>query len=164
MSNMNNVNSQMVNSNIYLFLRGVGQLIALELLFVTGGENKPEPGEATDVTAKHLIRFEPQNPHSTEEKKMVIRNSTYVAGITRVMFCDPGGALICDTKLSEAGEIFMHLIKSARKHCFFLLRYLVTFKDTLVRAGTLCIDQTLWEPLAMLFGSYAAKLNVFASV
>ncbi|PKK32004.1 deleted in lung and esophageal cancer 1 [Columba livia] len=55
---------------------GVGQLIALELLFVTGGENKPEPGEVTDVTAKHLIRFEPQNPHSTEEKKMVIRNST----------------------------------------------------------------------------------------
>ncbi|KAK2513313.1 Dlec1, partial [Columba guinea] len=55
---------------------GVGQLIALELLFVTGGENKPEPGEATDVTAKHLIRFEPQNPHSTEEKKIVIRNST----------------------------------------------------------------------------------------
>nr|XP_021152469.1 deleted in lung and esophageal cancer protein 1 isoform X2 [Columba livia] len=57
---------------------GVGQLIALELLFVTGGENKPEPGEVTDVTAKHLIRFEPQNPHSTEEKKMVIRNSTSV--------------------------------------------------------------------------------------
>ncbi|XP_071661470.1 deleted in lung and esophageal cancer protein 1 isoform X2 [Patagioenas fasciata] len=55
---------------------GVGQLIALELLFVTGGENKPEPGEVTDATAKHLIRFEPQNPHSTEEKKMVIRNST----------------------------------------------------------------------------------------
>ncbi|NWX01416.1 DLEC1 protein, partial [Caloenas nicobarica] len=58
---------------------GVGQLIALELLFVTGGENKPEPGEVTDVTAKHLIRFKPQNPHSTEEKKLVIRNSTYVA-------------------------------------------------------------------------------------
>ncbi|NWQ80071.1 DLEC1 protein, partial [Columbina picui] len=58
---------------------GVGQLIALELLFVTGGENKPEPGEVTDATAKHLIRFESQNPHSTKEKKLVIRNSTYVA-------------------------------------------------------------------------------------
>ncbi|NXW83647.1 DLEC1 protein, partial [Alopecoenas beccarii] len=58
---------------------GVGQLIALDLLFVTGGENKPEPGEVTDITAKHLIRFEPQNPHSTKEKKLVLRNSTYVA-------------------------------------------------------------------------------------
>uniref|UniRef100_A0A8C0BA16 DLEC1 cilia and flagella associated protein n=1 Tax=Buteo japonicus TaxID=224669 RepID=A0A8C0BA16_9AVES len=57
---------------------GVGQLIALELLFVTGGESKHEPGEVTDVTAQHLIRFDPQNPHATEEKKLVIRNSTHV--------------------------------------------------------------------------------------
>ncbi|NXD77470.1 DLEC1 protein, partial [Halcyon senegalensis] len=57
---------------------GVGQLIALELLSVTGGESKPELGEITDVTAQHLIRFDPQNPHTTGEKKLVIRNSTYV--------------------------------------------------------------------------------------
>ncbi|NWX47151.1 DLEC1 protein, partial [Steatornis caripensis] len=57
---------------------GVGQLIALELLFVTDGESKPEPGEVTDVTAQHLIRFEPQNPHTTKEKKLVIRNSTHI--------------------------------------------------------------------------------------
>ncbi|XP_074725552.1 deleted in lung and esophageal cancer protein 1 [Strix uralensis] len=56
---------------------GVGQLIALELLFVTGGESKPEPGEVTDVTAQHLIRFDPQNPHTTEEKKLIIRNSIH---------------------------------------------------------------------------------------
>ncbi|NXW63879.1 DLEC1 protein, partial [Eurystomus gularis] len=55
---------------------GLGQLIALELLFVTGGESRPELGEVTDVTAQHLIRFDPQNPHTTEEKKLVIRNST----------------------------------------------------------------------------------------
>ncbi|NXP51531.1 DLEC1 protein, partial [Heliornis fulica] len=57
---------------------GVGELIALELLFVTGGESKPEPGEVTDVTSQHLIQFDPQNPHSTEEKKLVIRNSNQV--------------------------------------------------------------------------------------
>lgn len=84
---MNNVSSQMVNSNTYLFFQGVGQLIALELLFVTGGESKPEPGEVTDVTAQHLIRFDPQNPHTTEEKKLVIRNSSYVAKINSIMFC-----------------------------------------------------------------------------
>uniref|UniRef100_A0A8B9SFV6 DLEC1 cilia and flagella associated protein n=1 Tax=Anas platyrhynchos TaxID=8839 RepID=A0A8B9SFV6_ANAPL len=57
---------------------GVGQLIALELLHVTGGESSPAPGEVTDVTAQHLIRFDPQNPHTTEEKNLVIRNSTHV--------------------------------------------------------------------------------------
>ncbi|NWR60365.1 DLEC1 protein, partial [Bucorvus abyssinicus] len=57
---------------------GLGQLLALELLFVTGGESRPEPGEVTDGTAQHLIQFEPQNPHTTEEKKLVIRNSTHV--------------------------------------------------------------------------------------
>ncbi|NXN46507.1 DLEC1 protein, partial [Rhinoptilus africanus] len=57
---------------------GLGQLIALELVFVTGGESKPEPAEVTDITAQHLIRFDPQNPHTTEEKKLVIRNSTHV--------------------------------------------------------------------------------------
>ncbi|NWS11272.1 DLEC1 protein, partial [Pachyramphus minor] len=57
---------------------GVGELIALELLFVTGGESKPELGEVTDVTAQHIIRFEPQNPHSSKEKKLVLRNSTHI--------------------------------------------------------------------------------------
>ncbi|NXP10426.1 DLEC1 protein, partial [Thinocorus orbignyianus] len=57
---------------------GVGELIALDLVFVMGGESEPGPGEATDVTAQHLIRFDPQNPHTTEEKKMVIRNTTHV--------------------------------------------------------------------------------------
>ncbi|NXY14006.1 DLEC1 protein, partial [Atrichornis clamosus] len=57
---------------------GVGELIALKLLFVTGGESKPKLGEITDVTAQHLIRFHPQNPHTTKEKRLVIKNSTHV--------------------------------------------------------------------------------------
>ncbi|NXA88274.1 DLEC1 protein, partial [Melanocharis versteri] len=62
----------------YVTVTGVGEVIALELLFATGGESKPELGEVTDVTAQHLIRFEPQNPHTTKEKILVIRNSTHV--------------------------------------------------------------------------------------
>ncbi|NXC46130.1 DLEC1 protein, partial [Penelope pileata] len=57
---------------------GVGQLIALEFLCVSGGESSPEPGEVTDVTAQHLIRFDPQNVHTTTEKNFVIRSSTHV--------------------------------------------------------------------------------------
>ncbi|NWH79910.1 DLEC1 protein, partial [Piaya cayana] len=71
-------NCQVINSNTYLCLPGLGQLIALELLFVTGGESKPKLGEATDVTAQRLIRFDPRNPHTTEEKILVIRSSTDV--------------------------------------------------------------------------------------
>uniref|UniRef100_A0A8C3I068 DLEC1 cilia and flagella associated protein n=1 Tax=Chrysemys picta bellii TaxID=8478 RepID=A0A8C3I068_CHRPI len=57
---------------------GSGQLIALELLSVTGGESHPARGEPTDIAAQHLIRFDPQNPHATTEKKLLIRNSTHV--------------------------------------------------------------------------------------
>ncbi|NXN91997.1 DLEC1 protein, partial [Rhinopomastus cyanomelas] len=55
---------------------GAGQLVALELLSITSGESKHELGAVTSGTAQHLIQFESQNPHGTEEKKLVIRNST----------------------------------------------------------------------------------------
>ncbi|XP_054500350.2 deleted in lung and esophageal cancer protein 1 [Agelaius phoeniceus] len=60
----------------YVTVTGLGEVIALELLFVTGGESKAQLGEGTDGTAQHLIRFEPQNPQSTKEKILVIRNPT----------------------------------------------------------------------------------------
>ncbi|NXX24612.1 DLEC1 protein, partial [Nicator chloris] len=62
----------------YVTVTGVGELIALELLFATGGESKAQLGEVTDATAQHLIRFEPQNPHTSEEKILVIKNCTHV--------------------------------------------------------------------------------------
>ncbi|XP_075444055.1 deleted in lung and esophageal cancer protein 1 isoform X2 [Ascaphus truei] len=57
---------------------GFGQVIALELVSVSGGESSPEPGELTDVTAEHLIRFQPANLRSTVQKSLIIRNSTHV--------------------------------------------------------------------------------------
>ncbi|XP_074401704.1 deleted in lung and esophageal cancer protein 1 isoform X2 [Zonotrichia albicollis] len=60
----------------YVTVAGLGEMIALELLFVTGGESKALLGEVTDATAQHLIRFEPQNPRSTKDKILLIRNST----------------------------------------------------------------------------------------
>ncbi|XP_059324950.1 deleted in lung and esophageal cancer protein 1 [Ammospiza nelsoni] len=60
----------------FVTVTGLGEMIALELLFVTGGESKALLGEVTDATAQHLIRFEPQNPRSTKDKVLVIRNST----------------------------------------------------------------------------------------
>ncbi|XP_053116258.1 deleted in lung and esophageal cancer protein 1 isoform X2 [Hemicordylus capensis] len=57
---------------------GLGQLIGLKLLSVTGGESSPIPGELTDVTAQHLVRFESLNPYSMAEKTLVLRNITHV--------------------------------------------------------------------------------------
>ncbi|NXN88817.1 DLEC1 protein, partial [Bombycilla garrulus] len=62
----------------FVIVTGVGELIALELLFVTGGESKAQLGEVTDATAQHLIRFEPQNPLTTKEKMLVIKNCTHI--------------------------------------------------------------------------------------
>ncbi|NXL80013.1 DLEC1 protein, partial [Leptocoma aspasia] len=62
----------------YVTVTGLGELITLELLSVTDGESKAQLGEVSDATAQHLIRFEPQNPHTTKEKIMIIRNCTHI--------------------------------------------------------------------------------------
>uniref|UniRef100_A0AAX7TDT6 Deleted in lung and esophageal cancer protein 1 Ig-like domain-containing protein n=1 Tax=Astatotilapia calliptera TaxID=8154 RepID=A0AAX7TDT6_ASTCA len=56
-------------------IEGEGQLIALELVSVSGGEEPPVVGEVHDLTAEHFIRFSPCNPHSVQQKKLVIRNN-----------------------------------------------------------------------------------------
>nr|XP_039317806.1 deleted in lung and esophageal cancer protein 1 isoform X3 [Saimiri boliviensis boliviensis] len=57
---------------------GIGQLIALDLIYISGEKSQPDPGELTDLTAQHFIRFEPENLLSTARKQLVIRNATHV--------------------------------------------------------------------------------------
>ncbi|XP_012575761.1 PREDICTED: deleted in lung and esophageal cancer protein 1 isoform X2 [Condylura cristata] len=57
---------------------GIGQLVALDLIYVSGEKSQPEPGEFTDLTAQHFIRFEPENLQSTARKQLIIRNATHV--------------------------------------------------------------------------------------
>ncbi|XP_054847469.1 deleted in lung and esophageal cancer protein 1 [Eublepharis macularius] len=57
---------------------GIGQLISLQLLSVTGGEGSVTPGELVDITSQHFVRFDSLNPYSTSEKTLVIRNVTHV--------------------------------------------------------------------------------------
>ncbi|XP_057560762.1 deleted in lung and esophageal cancer protein 1 isoform X5 [Hippopotamus amphibius kiboko] len=61
-----------------LVTTGIGQLVALELIYVSGEKSQPEPGELTDLTAQHFIRFEPENLQSTASKLLIIRNATHV--------------------------------------------------------------------------------------
>lgn len=54
---------------------GEGQLIALELVSVSGERELPAVGELHDLTAEHFVRFSPCNPHSVQQKKLIIRNN-----------------------------------------------------------------------------------------
>ncbi|XP_052042966.1 deleted in lung and esophageal cancer protein 1 [Apodemus sylvaticus] len=57
---------------------GTGQLVALDLIYISGGKNEPDPGELKDLTAQYFIRFEPENVQSTARKQLIIRNATHV--------------------------------------------------------------------------------------
>ncbi|XP_043298220.1 deleted in lung and esophageal cancer protein 1 isoform X3 [Cervus canadensis] len=61
-----------------LVTTGIGQLVALDLIYISGEKSQPEPGELTDLTAQHFIRFEPENLQSTASKLLIIRNATHV--------------------------------------------------------------------------------------
>ncbi|XP_029979404.1 deleted in lung and esophageal cancer protein 1 isoform X2 [Sphaeramia orbicularis] len=59
-------------------VEGEGQLIALELLSVSGERECPAVGEVHDLTAEHFVRFNPCNPHAVQQKRLVIRNNVHL--------------------------------------------------------------------------------------
>ncbi|KAJ8279540.1 hypothetical protein COCON_G00066060 [Conger conger] len=61
-----------------IVIQGTGQLITLELVSVTDGEDRPALGEICDLTAEHFIRFGPANPLCHQKKKLVIRNNAHL--------------------------------------------------------------------------------------
>lgn len=61
-----------------LVITGTGQLVALDLIYISGGKSEPDPGELRDLTAQYFIRFEPENLQSTAKKQLIIRNATHV--------------------------------------------------------------------------------------
>ncbi|XP_070709445.1 deleted in lung and esophageal cancer protein 1 [Pempheris klunzingeri] len=59
-------------------IEGEGQLIALELVSVSGKKEPPVLGEAHDLTADQFVRFSPCNPHSVHQKKIIIKNNVHL--------------------------------------------------------------------------------------
>ena len=55
---------------------GEGQTAGVEFVSVEDGPSEPLPGEASDISASHLIRFDNLNPYTYVQKKMTIRNVT----------------------------------------------------------------------------------------
>lgn len=60
---------------LYVCFPGEGQLIVLELVSVSGERVLPVIGELHDLTAEHFVRFSSSNPHSVQQKKVIIRNN-----------------------------------------------------------------------------------------
>ncbi|XP_074549133.1 deleted in lung and esophageal cancer protein 1 [Halichoeres trimaculatus] len=59
-------------------IEGEGQLIALQLVSVSGQKEPPMLEELHDLTAEHFIHFSVCNPHSVQEKRLVIRNNVHL--------------------------------------------------------------------------------------
>ena len=51
-------------------------MAGVELDSVSGGVSESEIGEMRDISAQHLIRFHEQNPETTTDKTLVIKNTT----------------------------------------------------------------------------------------
>ncbi|XP_075778976.1 deleted in lung and esophageal cancer protein 1 isoform X2 [Pelodiscus sinensis] len=97
-----------------IIVTGSGQLIALELLSVTGGESQLAPGEPTDIAAQHFIRFDSQNPHATTEKKLLIRNSTHVELPFHLQIMKPNLYPLTPEETQDLAKVKYHLdIESA---------------------------------------------------
>ncbi len=63
--------------HVLIYFSGTGQLITVELVSISGGEDQPELGELCDITADHYVRFNPTNPHSTLQKMVVVKNNAW---------------------------------------------------------------------------------------
>nr|XP_020458002.1 deleted in lung and esophageal cancer protein 1 isoform X2 [Monopterus albus] len=59
-------------------IEGEGNRIALELVCVSGEREPPVVGEVHDLTADHFVRFSPCNPHSVQQKTLIIRNNVHL--------------------------------------------------------------------------------------
>uniref|UniRef100_H2ZNY0 MSP domain-containing protein n=1 Tax=Ciona savignyi TaxID=51511 RepID=H2ZNY0_CIOSA len=63
----------------YVTIEGRGETAAVELVSVSNSEDEDIVlGEMADITADHLVRFPPLNPHSYFMKQIIVHNSTNV--------------------------------------------------------------------------------------
>ncbi|XP_060064823.1 deleted in lung and esophageal cancer protein 1-like [Ylistrum balloti] len=59
-------------------IKGVAQKAAVDLVMVERGEGSIAPGEMTDNTAEHMIRFDDLNPFTYTDRTVVVKNCTNV--------------------------------------------------------------------------------------
>ncbi|XP_059183037.1 deleted in lung and esophageal cancer protein 1 [Centropristis striata] len=90
-------------------IEGEGQVIALELVSVSGEKEPPVLGEVHDLTAEHFVRFGPCNPQSVQEKKLVIRNNVHLELPFHWQIMKPNLHPLLPGETPEPGHIQFHL-------------------------------------------------------
>uniref|UniRef100_A0A8C4E4B0 DLEC1 cilia and flagella associated protein n=1 Tax=Dicentrarchus labrax TaxID=13489 RepID=A0A8C4E4B0_DICLA len=90
-------------------IEGEGQLIALELVSVSGKKEPPVVGEAHDLTAEHFVRFSPCNPHSVQQKKLIIRNNVHLELPFHWQIMKPNLRPLLPGEIPEPSHIQFHL-------------------------------------------------------
>ncbi|XP_033743778.1 deleted in lung and esophageal cancer protein 1-like isoform X2 [Pecten maximus] len=59
-------------------IKGIAQRASVDLMMVERGEGNIAPGELTDNTAEHMIRFDDLNPFTYTDRTVVVKNCTNV--------------------------------------------------------------------------------------
>ncbi|XP_018607038.1 deleted in lung and esophageal cancer protein 1 isoform X2 [Scleropages formosus] len=59
-------------------IQGIGEIVTLELVSVSDGEDYHLPGEICDMRVDHLVRFGLTNPYCMLQKRLVIRNNAHL--------------------------------------------------------------------------------------
>uniref|UniRef100_A0A3Q3G0Z0 DLEC1 cilia and flagella associated protein n=1 Tax=Labrus bergylta TaxID=56723 RepID=A0A3Q3G0Z0_9LABR len=90
-------------------IEGEGQLIALELVSVSGQNDPPVLGEVHDLSAEHFIRFSPCNPHSVQQKKLIIRNNVHLELPYHWQIMKPNLRPLLPGEIPEPSHIQFHL-------------------------------------------------------
>ncbi|XP_008295951.1 deleted in lung and esophageal cancer protein 1 [Stegastes partitus] len=89
-------------------VEGEGKLIALELVSVSGEKEPPVVGELHDLTAEHFVRFSPCNPHSFQQKRLVIRNNVHLEFPFHWQVMKPNLHPLLPGEIPESSHIQLH--------------------------------------------------------
>ena len=62
--------------DLFPSFQGEAEKAGVDLVSVERGTTQPLPGELTDATAQHLIRFDNLNPFTYTDRSCVVKNVT----------------------------------------------------------------------------------------
>uniref|UniRef100_A0A8C3AH22 DLEC1 cilia and flagella associated protein n=1 Tax=Cyclopterus lumpus TaxID=8103 RepID=A0A8C3AH22_CYCLU len=108
---------------------GEGQQIAFELVSVSGKKEPPVVGEVHDLTAEHFVRFSPCNPHSVQQKRLIIRNNVHLDLPFHWQIMTPNLHPFLPGEIPEPSHIQFHLAADDVFHVSPITGVLTPFQD-----------------------------------
>ncbi|XP_041824653.1 deleted in lung and esophageal cancer protein 1 [Melanotaenia boesemani] len=97
-------------------IEGEGQKIALELVSVSEEMEPPVVGEVCDLTAEHFVRFSSCNPHSVQQKMIVIRNNVHLELPFHWQIMKPNLHPLLPGETPDSSQIQLHLATDEAFH------------------------------------------------